>query len=268
MSRLPSSQVSVIVATYNAHLQLDCTLRSLARGSTMPREIIVADDGSGPQTKEVIDMWRSRLPCPLHHVWQPDDGFRKSEILNQAIAKSIAQYIVFLDGDCIAPRHFVRDHARLAQKNTFVQARRFFLAEDAVPEYIEGRSGLLKLALRGKVKRIFKAIRLPFPICSYPDHLDGTLGCNLAVWRDALVTINGFNEDISRGWGAEDSELCARLVNLGQRRKVVHGWATVCHLDHPVASRSRYDHHLQILDETIKSKKIRCQNGLDKYTEA
>lgn len=268
MSRLRSSQISVIITTYNTHLQLDCTLRSLARGASMPCEIIVADDGSSAQTKEVVEMWRSRLACALHHIWQPDEGFRRAAILNQAIAASCGQYIVFLDGDCIAMRNFVRDHARLASANTIVQGQRFYLEEASVPAYVEGRASLLRLALTGKIKRIVKAIRLPLPIRSPLRGAERALGCNLAVWREALVAVNGLDEDTRGDRSEQDADLCARLQNAGQRRLLICGWLGLCHLGHPAPVRQRSAQQRQTLEDTIKTHKIRCQNGLDKYTGA
>ena len=43
--------ISVIVSTYNRPDALDACLRSLARQSDRNFEIVVADDGSGPQTR-------------------------------------------------------------------------------------------------------------------------------------------------------------------------------------------------------------------------
>jgi glycosyltransferase involved in cell wall biosynthesis len=58
---------------------LDAVLAGLAAQSGVARddwEVIVADDGSGPATREVIERWQARFPCALRHVWHEDTGFR------------------------------------------------------------------------------------------------------------------------------------------------------------------------------------------------
>jgi hypothetical protein len=95
--------------------------------------------------------------------------------------------------------------------------------------------------------------------------LHGILGCNLAIWREDLVAVNGYDEAYE-GWGKEDSDLAARLYHLGRRRKMVHGRAILYHLNHPAASRAQLPDAERRLQQTINSKKIRCEKGLDQYS--
>src|ERR1043165_3202299 len=120
--------ISVVVATYNRPDALGASLRSLARQTDRNFEIVVADDGSAPQTGDMI---RARLPqlgVPLKHVWQEDRGFRLAEIRNRAIAASSGGYLVFLDGDCIVPSGFVAAHRALAEPGFFVGGNRALLS--------------------------------------------------------------------------------------------------------------------------------------------
>ena len=105
-----AERISVIVATYNRPDALDAVLRSLERQSDTDFEVLVADDGSTPPTKELIDAWQPRFNGRLHHVWHPDDGFRLAEIRNRAILVASGDYCIFLDGDCIARTDFVAAH--------------------------------------------------------------------------------------------------------------------------------------------------------------
>ena len=61
-------RITLIITTYNWPAALDLTLRSVARQSMLPDEVIVADDGSGPQTRQVVTQWEERLRSPLVHV--------------------------------------------------------------------------------------------------------------------------------------------------------------------------------------------------------
>jgi len=62
----------------------------------LPDEIIVADDGSGPQTRHVVTRWQERLRRPLIHVWQADEGFRLARSRNRAIAAARGDYLVIV----------------------------------------------------------------------------------------------------------------------------------------------------------------------------
>ena len=114
------TDLTVIVATYNRPDALGACLRALGRQTAKDFEIVVADDGSGPATREAIATWKARFGVPLTHVWQEDRGFRLAEIRNRAIAGSSGGYLVFLDGDCIAPAGFVAAHRALAEPGYFV----------------------------------------------------------------------------------------------------------------------------------------------------
>ena len=96
-----AAQISLIISTYERPGPLDQVLQGLQRQSEMPGEIIIADDGSGPATRELIGQWQKRLAAPLRHLWQPNLGFRKTLILNQSVAAAKGDYIVLLDGDCV-----------------------------------------------------------------------------------------------------------------------------------------------------------------------
>ena len=61
-------------------------LKSVAQQTLMPLEVLIADDGSAPSTKDVITEFQKDFPCPLHHIWQEDDGFRAGAIRNKTIA--------------------------------------------------------------------------------------------------------------------------------------------------------------------------------------
>ena len=111
---------SVIFTTYNQPEWLEKVLLGFAAQDRHDFEVIVADDGSGEPTRERIERLRPGLPFPLRHLWQEDDGFRKCEALNGAIAASTADYLVFTDGDCIPRGDFLSTHLRLRQPGRFL----------------------------------------------------------------------------------------------------------------------------------------------------
>jgi GT2 family glycosyltransferase len=126
---------------------------------------------------------------------------------------------------------------------------------------VKNQTSILKLAVTGSVSGLFKSVRLPWPYIKRNKTMYGLLGCNLGVWRDDLIKINGFDEDYE-GWGREDSDLCARLYNAGISRKMVYGRALVYHLNHPENDRGNLKKNDKLLKEAIRSGKTRCTKGI------
>jgi glycosyltransferase involved in cell wall biosynthesis len=93
--------ISILLATYNWPQALKLCLESLATQTDRHFEIIIADDGSTESTKQVIEAFKASTSIPIEHLWQEDQGFRKTIILNRAIEAAHGDYLVFLDGDCI-----------------------------------------------------------------------------------------------------------------------------------------------------------------------
>ncbi|MBN37174.1 MAG: glycosyl transferase family 2 [Opitutae bacterium] len=257
----PRLKLSVIVSTYNNPLALARILENLKAGTKRPEEIHVAEDGSNEETQQVV----KNFTQSINHHCQEDKGFRKAKILNRAVNACQGDYVVFLDGDCLPHKQFVNDHLAIAEKGYFVQGRRCFIEEDQVNPLLQGKTSLPRLMLSGKVSGLLKSFRLPKPIVKVNRDMYGLLGCNLGVWREDLLAVNGFDEDYE-GWGREDSDLGARLYNHGLRRKMVYGRALVYHLNHPENKRDQLVENDRRLEATISSGKIRCNNGIVKAT--
>jgi glycosyltransferase involved in cell wall biosynthesis len=254
--------ISLIVNTYENPRALAKVLAALSQQRLSPLEIIIADDGSGEATKKVIEQSAQTSCISIRHCWQVNQGFRRAMILNQAIAMSRGEYLVFLDGDSVPDPDFIRDHTGLAEEGFFVQCRRAFVDEGSVGNF-EIRNAW-RLAIQGKLSGWTKVLRLPVPLVIRGKHQRGILGCNLAIWREDLITVNGYDENFI-GWGREDSDLANRLYHLGRQRKFVYGRAIVYHLNHPLAPRSWVDKNQEALDMTIAERRVRAIKGLDAY---
>ena len=254
--------LDLIVSTYNNPYALMEIISSLESGSLQPQNLHIADDGS---TEDNVQLIKSRLSTyrgkNLYH-WHEDKGFRKSKILNQAIRSSDAEYIVFLDGDCLPHHKFIQDHQFLAREGCFVQGRRCFVSETDVPSLLEGRTSLLRLQLTFKIKGLFKSFRTPFPVISKNQKMKGIIGCNWGIWRKDLIKVNGYDEAYE-GWGREDSDLAKRLYNSGISRLTVRGRCLVYHLNHKENQRDRLALNDQLLEETALKKRAYCRQGLN-----
>lgn len=257
--------IGLVINTYNAPDQLDAVFRWLAAGTESPDEILIADDGSTEATGKLIASWRHKMPLwRLQHLWQQDEGYRRSRILNLAIAQSGADYLIFIDGDCLPFKRFIADHRALAERGCFAQGRRCFVPQSKVGAMIAQETSIARLLCAGRLGGAFKAIRWPRPVIKRNRELHGILGCNLGIWRDDLITVNGFDESFE-GWGAEDSDLAARLYHHGLERKFVYGRAQLAHLNHPELPRDRYADNQDKLAATLTEKRVRCDLGLDQH---
>ena len=121
--------VSLIISTYNWPRALYLCLDSVMQQTVMPTEILIADDGSGISTRDVVKHFENISPVPVHHIWHEDRGFRLAAIRNKAIAASSGEYVIQIDGDLILHRHFIQDHIIFARKGCFVTGSRGIITE-------------------------------------------------------------------------------------------------------------------------------------------
>ena len=263
--------ISVIVSTYDRADVLDACLRALAQQTDRNFEIVIADDGSGPQTALVVKDWAARLPLPVKHVWHEHQGFRGGEIRNRGIRASGGRYCVFLDGDCLARPDFLATHRRLAEPGWFVAGNRILLSAQLTEAILAGAvaaetwdfSRLARERLRGRVNRLLPALRVPLGPLRKIRRTDwqGAKTCNLAVARSDLDRVDGFDASF-RGWGLEDSDLVVRLFHAGVRRKDGRFATGVLHLWHPQADRSGLPENERRLDEVLAGDRIEAKRGL------
>jgi len=246
-------------------------LASVARQSTPPREIIIADDGSGTATLAVIESFVRAHPAPVRVVRQPHEGFRVARLRNLAIAAATCDYLVFIDGDMLLHPEFMGDHARFARRGYFTQGIRAHADARLTARLIEGSAEFPTASTPG-----LGGLRRAYLLHSAP--LSGLMrhaanafvalkACNLGAWREDLLRVNGFDEDMV-GWGPEDKELCARLGHAGVRRQTLLFGGIACHLHHPPASRAALEANLAILAATRASRRIRAEHGVDGHLRA
>jgi glycosyltransferase involved in cell wall biosynthesis len=269
--------ISVILTTYKREDALEAVLRGLARQSDRGFEIIVADDGSGPATREFVERRARSLDIPLKHVWQEDRGFRAGEARNRGILASCGAYCIFLDADCIPRPHFISVHRRLAEPGWFVTGNRVLMSR-ALTERILAEASEVELwgakdwiALRGQGKINRLAPLLPLPLGPLrklrPKAWRGARTCNLAVWRRDLDRVDGFDATYA-GWGLEDSDLLIRLLRTGVRRKDGNFATGVLHLWHPENDRSGLPDNQRRLDAIEQADRVQAIAGLSRLREA
>ncbi len=262
---------SLLIGTYNWPAALDLCIQSALSQKTLPGEILIADDGSGEETRRLIHSFQKTTAIPIRHIWQEDLGFRLAHIRNKAIAASTGDYIIQVDGDIIMHPWFIDDHLRFAKKNSFVRASRIYLDAALTSKILSTKEIKINIFAKG-ISNFFSAIRIPWLWPLFAHHykekgaeLYEIHGCNMAYWKANALEINGYNEEFM-GWGPEDKEFVARLLNAGKEKRFLKAGAIAFHLDHPVNAKPNIENNERLLRQTILSKSAFCAKGIDKYS--
>jgi glycosyltransferase involved in cell wall biosynthesis len=262
-------KTSLIITTYNRPDALELVLMSILNLTEFPDEVIVADDGSGPETKKIVEEFVFKFKFPLRHCWQEDLGFRLAAIRNKAIAQSTHPYIIMIDGDMVLPKSFVADHKRNAWTGRFIQASRVLLSDSLTKEILQTKAVNLNFFTPGLGNRkntIYNNM-LSRLFSYYNKNIFRVRGANMSFWKDDVIAVNGFNEDFV-GWGREDSEFVVRMQNSKIKKFHLKFAGFAYHLYHPENSREMLPQNEKILHDAAANRSTRCDNGLDKYLKS
>ena len=234
-------KISIIVSTYNAEEWLKKVLWGFEQQIFKNFEVVIADDGSKDPTKELSAEMSKKVHYPIVHVWQEDDGFQKSRILNKAVTACSADYIIMTDGDCIPREDFVQVHYINKEVGYFIsggyymlpmnisklitlediEKQRCFniqwLKEKGIPQTFKNN----KLTAQGFISKILNWIT--------PTNASWN-GHNSSGWKKDIENVNGFDERMQ--YGGQDRELGERLFNFGLKSKQLRYSAVCVHLDH------------------------------------
>ena len=266
-------KLSVIVTTFNKPRDLERVLWGYAVQTAPGAQVVVADDGSGPETAEVVARMRERTGLALLHVWHPDQGFRKSEIVNRAIAASSGDYLLFTDGDTIPRADLVEVHRRLARPGRFLAGGYLKLpaqTSDAitVDDVRAGRMARLGWLRAHGWRPGHRALRLVGGrrVGALFDLLTPTrplfAGNNTSVWRTDVYAVNGF--DMEMGYGGQDRSVGYRLETAGVRGMQVRHRAVAVHLHHerPYRDAAGVAQNRAVMDAMRRAGETRARRGL------
>lgn len=264
-------KTTVIVTTYNRPDALKLVLDGFASQKDLNFDLVVADDGSGNSTRQMLYETRNQWPFSISHVWHEDDGFRAAAIRNKAVKSAVGEYLIFTDGDCVPMPNFVKNHKRLAESGHFVVGHRILLSQIYTHRVLAESLQIHRLGFRGLLKQYLHGNLNKFlPIISYakggylrkmrPYNWQGAMTCNLSLWRQDILSVNGFEEEYV-GWGLEDSDLVIRLINFGVCRKSGRFATPTLHLWHEENDRSQIKDNQKRLDFVFEKKSTQARRG-------
>jgi GT2 family glycosyltransferase len=260
-----------VVLTYNRPDALLAVLRALAPQCPADAVVVVADDGSRPESVAAVKAGLPRFQCRVRHVWHPDVGFTAARARNLGASHAQADYLIFLDGDCVPAPRFVEHHLRLAQQGHFVNGSRILLSERLSTRVLRRETELgslsrrewMRLRVAGDVNKLTHLLYWPSAPGRVQDGFrwNGIRSCNFGVWYRDFEAVNGFDESFS-GWGHEDADLVLRLHHAGRRRK--NGWfaTEVFHLWHAENSRHHEAGNRDRVLRRMQGAAVRAEAGL------
>ena len=252
-------KVSVIISTYNQPEWLELVLYSYDIQTENHFEIIIADDGSDERTKRVIDKFSEQSKLSTIHVWQEDNGFQKTKILNKAIMASNSEYLIFTDGDCIARKDFVETHFKLKRNYCALSGGYFKLTKkisDSISKnIIREQKCFDKNWLLGKGQpKSFKLNKLTksnikASVLNTTTPTKATFdGMNVSCYKSDILAVNGFDERMQ--YGGEDREVGERMMNNGVKFLQIRYSAICVHLHH---DRPYKNTEAEVLNQQIRA---------------
>lgn len=266
-------RASVIITTYNQPEWLDKVLYGYTLQEHQDFELIVADDGSDERTLKVIGTYQQLLS--LQHVWQEDEGFQKSRIMNKAIVASTTDYLIFSDGDCIPRKDFVSVHVKKAKKGHFLSGGYFKLPAETSKiiqkEDIRNGNAFDKSWLYAHgLEKTYKTLKLTAQgrFAEFMNWITPAKspwnGHNSSGWKQDILNVNGFDERMQ--YGGQDRELGERLVNSGIKSIQIRYSAICIHLDHarPYRTTNSIEKNKHIRKITKRNNITWTAYGIDK----
>lgn len=262
---------SVIVTTYDDPWSLTCVLAAVAAQTLPPAEVIVADDGSDPETAEAVRAFAAPAPFAVLHVRQPHEGFRAARSRNNAVAAASCPNLAFLDQDTMPHPGWLACHAAALGTGCVSLGASLNLPPERkvelTPELI--RSGrftewhttmdlrrLRRFHLKSNAYAVFKRFGLA------PLNRPSLRSGNFAIRRESMLLVNGFDESFV-GWGQEDDDLGRRLYLAGIRPVVTIWKARITHIPHPRRHGSRED-GANIQKHRARITESRTADGMDR----
>jgi len=257
-------KLTLIITTYNWPEALVLVIKSVRNQTIIPDEVIIADDGSSKDTKDIIDFFKKDSRLNIIHSWQEDKGFRAAKSRNKAILKASGDYIVLIDGDTILHSNFIKDHIENAEMGFFVQGSRVLLTEKQTKKTLDKKYIRFPFFLsqyRNRKNAVHSKL-LSVIFSNKKNNFNGIKSCNMAFYKRDCMNINGFNNEFE-GWGREDTEFVVRMMNSGINRKNIRFNAIQFHLWHDENSRISLTRNNEILKNAQKNQSHWCENGIN-----
>jgi cellulose synthase/poly-beta-1,6-N-acetylglucosamine synthase-like glycosyltransferase len=260
-------ETTVIISYYKAIDNLKLILMALNRQSNMNFEVILSEDDYDENTTKFFLYRKDLYNFPITHVCQKEDkGFRKNEMLNKSIIQAKTGKLIFIDGDCIPHKHFIKNYINSFKEGYIFEGRAVML-DNYITDYLKNKQSLKKLdffsLFFSNSNKIKDGIYFPLFPLSNKKQGRGLVGRNWGIYKKHLIEINGFDMDYIHAGVGEDVDIEWRLKANGIKSKSMKNKSIVYHLFHEkVYSQEMVKFNYELLYKKQKENKLYCLNGL------
>ncbi len=262
-------KLTIIIAYYKAIDNLKLILMALNNQSNKGFELIVAEDDNNDDTTNFLSDIKGLYNFPITHINQKvDNGFRKNEMLNKAIIKSKTEKLVFIDGDCVPHKHFVKNYLN-SMKELAIYEGRAVMLDEKITDDIKKTQSLKKLnyfnLMFSDSQKIKDGLYFPLFPLTIKTKGRGLVGRNWGIFKKSLIKINGFDMDYIYAGVGEDVDIEWRLKAIGLKTKSMKNNAIVYHLHHRKGySEEMVKFNYELFYKKQKENNILCLNGIKK----
>lgn len=268
-------EASLIISVYTDTISLKAVLDSLKNQTWKNFEIVVSEDGESAVMKDFIAAYP--FEQAWQHLTQKDLGWGKNRALNRAIRAAKSDYFVFIDGDCVLHPRFMEMHHRFSKENRILAGKRIklnaplsqdLLFQKITPQHIQRYLlkhffGLRKRGFRFQEEGIFFDPDTFLGFIPRLRTMTQLKGCNMSFSRNAILSINGFDEDYLKPAIGEDIDLVWRFKEAGFELFSLRNLAVQFHLHHK-EHWSDQSENIRMMEERQAANRYICLNGIEK----
>jgi len=269
-------KTSVIVAVYKDVEALSLIVQALKMQTYKDFEVVIAEDG---QDEKIAEFVSSIEGLKVKHTTQEDLGVRKARSQNNGILASSAEYLIFIDGDCIPYTTFVEGHLLLAQEGCVLTGRRVNLPR-AISEDLKKKK-ITPFEIEKNYFRYFRWIfdksvkykygvyvnpkRFLYKVLALRNPATAILGCNFSCFKKDMIAINGFDESYGESAVSDDMDLDWRFRAYGLRLKSCKNAANMFHLWHKAHDRGDASGLVATMRQRELNGEFICKKGLNTH---
>ena len=208
----PELSVSVVVCTHARTDLLEACLRSVAALTPPPNEVVVVDNAPPDDAAERLV---AGLPG-VRYAAEPRPGLDFAR--NRALEEARGEWVAFLDDDVVVDPGWLAGLAEAIEENPDAGVVTGLVLPLELESEAQVRFELRGGFRRGVRKRRFAGPKLPGqPLYPAGAGIFGA-GCNMAVRRDVVADLGGFDEALDTGAplpGGGDLDIFYRVARAG-----------------------------------------------------
>jgi glucosyl-dolichyl phosphate glucuronosyltransferase len=211
--REPKMAITVVLCTYNRDRSLRVALNSLAASvipETLEWEILVVDNNSNDQTREIVEEFCNRHPGRFRYLFEAQQG--KSYALNSGIREARGNVLAFTDDDVTVDPSWLQNLVAALQTDEWAG-----VGGRVLPKWDCSPPRWLSTASRHAFGPLVGFDPSP-KACQLKE---APIGANMAYRREMFEKYGGFRTDLGPLAGKygtnEDSEFGDRLLSEGER---------------------------------------------------